>query len=123
MTEEITLQVAMSRTDSSNTVNRHDFPFLMKKLDQTLKRHYDQTHSIGTTEEEITFGDITSVGILLRVNLATANYVRWGVATTVYTGRMLFGEFAGPLRLETSKTIFAISDTAASDVRVILYGA
>lgn len=123
MANEITFQIALNRTDSANTSNVHAFALWQKKLDQTLKRHYDGIISIGTTEETPVFTDITNNGILLMINISTANFVKWGVATTVYTGRMLFGESAGPLRLETGKSLFMISDTAASDVRIIHYAA
>jgi hypothetical protein len=123
MSNEITYQISLKRTDFAVTSNVHTFNLWTKILDQSLKRHYDGIMSIGTSEESPTFTDITSNGILLMLNLASANFVQWGVATTVYTGRMLFGESAGPFRLETGKTLFLKSDTAASDVRLIHYAA
>jgi len=123
MTSEIKYKVSLERKDAANTLNVHTFSLWEKLLDQTLKRHYDGIISIGTTEETPVFTDITNNGIVLMINISTANFVKWGVATTVYTGRMLYGESAGPLRLETGKSLFMISDTAASDVRIIHYAA
>ena len=123
MTSEIKYKVSLERKDTANTLNVHTFTLWEKILDQTLKRHHDGIISIGTTEETPVFTDITNNGILLMLNLSTANFVKWGVATTVYTGRLLYGESAGPFRLETGKSLFVISDTAASDVRIIHYAA
>ena len=123
MTSEIKYKVSLERKDATNTLNVHTFTLWEKILDQTLKRHYDGILSIGTSEETPVFTDITNNGILLMINLSTANFVKWGVATTVYTGRMIYGESAGPFRLETGKSLFMISDTAVSDVRIIHYAA
>lgn len=122
MANEITLQISMSRIDPDSVKNRHDFYATMWQLDQTLKRHYDNILNIGTTEENVTFGDITTNGILLMINHATANYVEWGTTTADYPGKLLFGEPAGPFRLNAGKTLYLKSNTAASDVRIILYG-
>ena len=123
MSNEITIQVAMSRTDSANAVNSHYFPASRKLLSQTLKRHIDTIIAVGTSEESPTLTDITTFGQLFLVNTDATNYVDWGIATGVYTGRMLAGESAGPFRLTTGVTLYLKADTASCDVRLILYGA
>lgn len=122
MTQEISLAISLSRKDDTQLANRHIFETYLWQLDQTLKRHVDNIYSIGTSEESYTWSDITTPGLLLMINHATANYVEWGVATTDYAGKMLFGEPAGPFRLNAGKTLYLKSNTAASDVRIILYG-
>lgn len=121
MANEISIQVAMSRTDPDNARNQHVFQSLLVQRDQTLKRHFDQIVSIGTTEENITFGDISTNGFLLMYNIG-ANYVEWGTTTTDYPGRMLAGDIAGPFRLNAGKTLYMKANTAACDVRICLYG-
>ena len=123
MADEITVQVALQRTDSTNTVNSHYYPSSRILVDQTLKRHNDLFQNIGTSEESPTFTDITTNGYLLMQNLDPTNYVEWGVTTAVYAGKMLAGETAGPFRLSAGATLFLKANTAACDVRIILYGA
>jgi len=77
--------------------------------------------TVGTTEESPTFTDITTNGWLLIENLDSTNYVQWGVATTVFTGRIAAGKVA-LLQLEPGKTLFLKANTAACRVRIILIG-
>lgn len=121
MSNEITLQVALSRKDLANTTDFHDFPAFRKLVDQTLKRHYDNIHPYTTTESNVTFSTITTNGWCLLVNLSTTATLDWGVATTVYTGMMNPGEFAF-FRLKASKSLY-FDGSASGDVRVIVYGA
>jgi hypothetical protein len=123
MSNEITVQVALSRTDSTNTVNSHNYPSTRKLINQTLKRHSDQFFAVGTSEESPSFTDITTFGQILMINTDATNYVDWGIATGVYTGRMLAGESAGPFRITTGVTLYLKANTASCDVRIILYGA
>lgn len=122
MANEIELLIALSRVDTAALVNAHTFPAYRWSLDQTLKRHVDQIYSIGTTEENVTFPDITTNGILLMLNLSSSNYVEWGTTTADYPGKMLAGEPAGPWRLNAGKSLYLKANTAACDVRIILYG-
>lgn len=121
MSNEISIQVAMSRTDSNNTKNGHVFQSLLVQRDQSLKRHFDQILSIGTSEENVTFGDISTNGFLLMYNIGS-NYVEWGTSTGDYPGKMLSGDIAGPIRLNAGKTLYMKANTAACDVRVCMYG-
>jgi len=121
MTNEISIQVAMSRADSVNTKNSHTFPAVLIQRDQTLKRHFDQVVSIGTTEENVTFGDISTNGFLIMYNIG-ANYVEWGTTTADYGGKMESGDSAGPFRLNAGKSLYMKANTAACDVRICMYG-
>jgi len=123
MANEITVQVALSRTDSANTVNSHTYPSTRKLISQTLKRHVDMFVAVGTSEESPTINDITTFGQILMINTDATNYVDWGIGAGVYTGRMLAGESAGPFRITTGVTLYLKANTAACDVRIILYGA
>jgi len=68
--------------------------------------------TVGTSEESIAFGELSTVGWVVLKNLSTANYVRWGFATTVYGGRLEPGEVA-QFRLNPGTTLYLIANTAA----------
>lgn len=51
-----------------------------KQFDQTTGRKYDAVHDISTSEETITFVDVTPGWIRL-TNLDATNYVTWGNVT------------------------------------------
>jgi hypothetical protein len=73
------------------------------------------TQAIGTTEEAITVGDLTTEGYALFWNRDATNYVTIGVkpAATYYPcARLKAGETC-LLRLEPSVTFYAKADTAA----------
>jgi hypothetical protein len=75
--------------------------------------------TIGTSEESIAFGELGTLGWVMMKNLDTANYVRWGFATTVYGGRLEAGETA-MFRLNPGATLFLIANTAAC--KMLIYG-
>ena len=84
-----------------------------------------QIVTIGTTEESPTFTDITTNGICILENLDPTNYVQWGVAATVYSGRLLANAVPGSVamfQLEAGKTLFMKSNVAPCRVRVINVG-
>ncbi len=81
----------------------------------------DFIKTVGTTEGTVAFTDITTNGWLLLENLDATNYVQWGVATTVYSGRIQPGMVA-LLQLEPGKTLYVKANTAACRCRVIHVG-
>lgn len=120
MANEITIQMRVTRKDPGNPKNSHVFEFPTTSFDQSVDRHNDLIKNIGTSEESVTFTDVTANGILSLHNLDPTNYVEWGTATGDYTGRLKSGEPA-ILRLNTGKTLYLMSNTAACDVRICLY--
>ena len=68
--------------------------------------------TIGTSEESIAFGELSTLGWIIMQNLDATNYVRWGFATTAYGGRLEPGEFA-LFRLNPATTIYLIANVAA----------
>lgn len=121
MANEITIQLAMSRQHATVTNDNHTFPSMRNQYTQSATGQDDRKHTIGTTEESITFTDIATNGFCLMHNLDSTNYVEWGFATGVYGGRMKAGETAGPLRLNTGATLYLKANTAACKVRIIHY--
>jgi hypothetical protein len=68
---------------------------------------------VGTSEEQIDFGELTSPGWFTMINLDTTNYVEWGFSTGVYGGRMEPGEPAGPFRLNPAASVYVKANTAS----------
>ena len=79
--------------------------------------------TIGTSEEDITFNDITTEGWLSLVNLDPTNYVEYGAAATTPTmatlGRMRFGEPA-QFRMEPGVTLRMKANGAPVKVEIFL---
>ena len=123
MANEITISVAMKRQHATNTIDKHVFETLTYLRDQSGVGCDDRKHTIGTTEESITFTDIGTNGFVMLHNLDTINYVEWGFATGVYGGRLLARDSAGPFRLNSGATLFLRANTAACRVRVVHYEA
>lgn len=78
--------------------------------------------TIGTSEEEVAFGELSTKGWVMMQNLDATNYVEWGFSTGVYGGRMKAGETAGPFRLN-SLSVFLKANTAACKMLIKGYEA
>lgn len=74
--------------------------------------------TIGTTEESITFSELSTPGEILIRNLDTTNYVQWGFSTGVYGGRIKAGRTAR-WTLEPGTTLYIKANTAAC--KVVIY--
>lgn len=75
--------------------------------------------SIGTSEEDISFGDVTP-GLVIMENLDSANFVKYGPKSggaMIEFARIAPGGFA-VIQLQGSAIIRAIADTAAVKVRI-----
>lgn len=123
MANEITISVAMKRQHATNTIDKHQFEPITFVRDQSGVGVDDRKHSIGTSEESITFTDISSNGYVILHNMDTSNYVEWGFATGVYGGRMIAKDTAGPFRLNSGATLYLRANTAACRVRICHYEA
>lgn len=120
MADEITIN-AFIRVANGNL--RDEFSIGSQSIDQAAEGGPTPgTQTIGTTEEEVAFGELGTPGFVIMQNLDDTNYVQWGFATTVYGGRMLAGETAGPFRLD-SLSIFLKANTAACNVLIKAYEA
>lgn len=71
--------------------------------------------SIGTTEETVSLGDITTPGWVIMRNIDPTNYVQWGFSTGVYGGRLEPGEPA-LFRLDPGATLYMKANVAACSV-------
>jgi len=92
------------------------------QITQTAQGAYSPIVSVGTSEEDLSIGDIGTLGWLCLRNLDTTNYVQWGpksAGSMVAAGRIKAGEIA-ILRLEPGITLRWIANTAACKVQVML---
>lgn len=76
--------------------------------------------TIGTSEEEVAFGEVGGQGWVMLQNLDSTNFIEWGFSTGVYGGRMRPGETAGPFR-RNSLSIFLRANTAACKCLIKAY--
>jgi len=82
------------------------------------------TVSIGTSEQDVTFTDVTTLGWIYMLNLDAANYVEWGpksAGVMVPLGRMQAGEPA-VLRLDPGITLRMKANTAPVKVQFKAFG-
>lgn len=115
MANEITVNAAL-RVSNGNLNFSRDFG--SKTFDQTAAGGPTPCFlTVGTVEESVAFGELSTVGWLAMENLDDTNYVEWGFATGVYGGRLEAGEPA-LFRLNPSTTLYLKADTADCKVNV-----
>ncbi len=86
------------------------------QVDQAAVGAAAGVQNIGTTEESLSTGDLTTYGWLFLRNLDTSNYVQVGFSTGVYGIRLEAGEFAA-FRTDPAATVYLKASTAACDVQ------
>lgn len=121
MANEITILTQMSRQHATLTHDNHTTQMHRITSTQSATGQDDRKHSIGTSEESITFTDIATNGWVWMFNDDATNYVEWGFSTGVYGGQMMAGESAGPFKMKSGATLFLKANTAACKVRVVHY--
>lgn len=115
---KITLGVAYANGALSDSVAAATL-----NVNQTTLQFHGTVASVGTSEEDLTTGDIATLGYLYMKNLDAANYVQWGPKSggaMVVFGRLKPGESA-ILRLEPGITLRWIANTAAVKVLTKIY--
>jgi len=102
---------------------KHEFTPAQLSLTMTGSLVYDVTTSVGTTEETAgpTFGDIGTEGLCVVYNLDPTNYVQVGFAPTVYGMRLRGASAPATFFLEPNATLYLKANTAACNVRIIVY--
>lgn len=115
MADEITIVTGMSCTNgsfklASNTIST--------KFDQaTARGGQPGVLNIGTSEETVTFTDITP-GWSVITNLDTTNFVDLGFSTGVY-GLTVPAGGQMVLKFKSGMTLYAKADTAAVDLQIV----
>ena len=102
---------------------KHEFTPPQLSLTMTGSLVSDVVQSVGTSEETTgpTFGDIGTEGLCIVYNLDPTNYVQVGFATGVYGMRLRGAGAPAIFFLEPNATLYLKANTAACNVRVIVY--
>jgi hypothetical protein len=119
MANEIKIQCDMSLTKGGL-----DYRWAMgrQSLTQTGTLIKDIVVSIATSETTIAVDDVGTPGFVALMNLDDTNYVQWGVATTVYTGRMIALGQVRPFQLDAGvQDLYLKANTAACEVRIVVF--
>ena len=114
MADEITLTIRLGCENGN--YNPGTLSVSGATFDQAAVGAAAGVQAIGTTEESLSTGDLTTYGWLFIRNLDAANYVQLGFSTGVYGCRLEAGEPA-VFRTEPAGTIYLKADTAACDVQ------
>ena len=119
MADEITLNI---RLQLENGALLDDNRPSAQSITQTTQTMFKSVVSIGTSEESVTYAELTAPGICYLKNLDATNYVQWGVATTVYTGRLKASDAPAMFRLDPgATTLYLKANTAACKVLITVY--
>ena len=121
MANEITLSTRLKRVKNGRTAERGT---LGLSVDASGDQYQGGIQTIGTSEEALILGDVAAGGYCWIKNLDSTNFVsfRSGTGATDFM-ELLPGEEAC-FRLSRSATApYAIADTAAVDIEVLLFDA
>lgn len=119
MSDEISLLI------SATVVNgnfRAEFKPPNLKIDQAAGARGGYTQAIGTSEEVVVFGDVSTEGYIFLRNNDTVNFVEYGPEDTgamVTVGKLKAGEIAA-FRMSPSVVLRAQADTATVNLDVLL---
>ena len=117
MANEITLSV-YGQVVNGNFTSRFQ-PGNVQITQTTLGSHAPIV-VVGTSEEDMSFGDIGTVGIVAMRNLDSTNYVQYGPKSggvMVAFGRLKAGEVA-VFRMDSAVTMRWVANTASCKVQV-----
>lgn len=119
MANEITVTTSLSVTNGN-------FSYLFNpgsiQVTQNTQGAHGGVITVGTSEENLSVGDVVTPGYLVLRNLDSANYVTYGPTTggSMYAfGKIKAGETA-ILRLSTGTTLRWVADTATVKIQCML---
>lgn len=114
MANEISVTVGLRCTNGNYKLTRNTETL---QVDQTTASGGSPgVISVGTTEEAVSFGDVTA-GYCLMKNLDATNYVEVGT-TGAYSARLIAGGGVALFYVNTGTTIYVKADTAACLVEI-----
>jgi hypothetical protein len=114
MANEITVSIRFDVANGNydpGTINASNLQF-----DQAAVGAAEGVQEIGTSEESLSTGDLSTYGWLYLRNLDDTNYVQVGFSTGVYGIRLEPGEPA-VFRTEPTATVYLLANTAACNVQ------
>lgn len=113
MADELSINLTLSYSKGGDSVRISD----TWKEDISGDGHIDNVQNIGTSEESVTLGDISTPGYVFIENLDSTNYVEIAATTTEYCVKLGAGQMClFPL---DGTTLFAKANTAACNVRFL----
>jgi hypothetical protein len=94
-----------------------------KQIDQAAQGFHGPVVTVGTTEEVVPTGDISTLGVLCGRNLDTSNYVTVGPSTGGAMYNMMRVEAGEPfaLRLEPGVALRWKANTSAVKMQMLLF--
>ena len=116
MANELTITV------QANLINgnlRKPFQPAQFNVDQTTANAAGGPQTIGTTEEQLGQGDVSTLGWLFLTNTDTTNYVQIGFSAGTYGIRIAAGQTMA-IPLEPGATIYCKANTAACIVDYLI---
>jgi len=120
MADEITVNL---RVQLANSSLPDDFNPGRIQVDQSAVELFKRVVAVGTSEESLTFTDVTTPGLCYLYNLDSTNYVQYGNATGSYIGRLKPSSFPNLLELDGgATTLYLKANTASCQVLVCVYG-
>jgi hypothetical protein len=122
MADEITLNVRLQLANGTLT---YDFRPGTIQIDQTTAGMSSQVLSIGTAEEDISFGDVGTVGACALYNLDATNYVQFGKkdgsGNMQAIGRLDPAGMPSVFKMDSGATLRMAANTAACKVLVVMF--
>jgi len=119
MANEITIRLTMSCENGSF---KDEFKPASQQVDQSAIGSDSGVQEIGTTEESLSFPNVTTEGLFLIRNLDTTNFVTFGpqvgTGNMEPIGKLLAGQYA-MIWLYPGVVIRAKADTAACKVQFL----
>lgn len=114
MADEITVQASIQVVNGNL---RDSFAIGSQSIDQAAYGGPTPGYfTLGTSEETIAFGELSTKGWCVIHNLDATNFITFGFSTGVYGGKLKAGE-ACVFRLNTT-SLYMIANTAACKVLV-----
>lgn len=124
MANELSLTVTAVYTPSTSGLSKVSPPTFSKTVTMTSQKYVTGTQEIGTSEEALSFGDVTNGGYLVIKNIDATNFVELNQETpsAKYSIRLKAGEFS-VFRIGggSSNAMKAKADTAACTVEYYLF--
>ena len=93
------------------------------QIDQTTARMFASVVTVGTTEEVVTFGDVSAPRVCVMQNLDATNHCEWGPTSSgamVVAGRLRPASVASQFEIDPGITLRMKANTSACDVLVIV---
>jgi hypothetical protein len=117
MANEITVSTGMQLTNGKLVVPTSSGTF---QLDQTTARSTSFVQDIGTSEETITWGDMTPEYVEM-INLDPTNYVTFGNVTLNLDGKLSANGGRACFELDTGGVLILKADTSTCKVRITAF--